>query len=193
MKKKIQVLFSIMMLTLMLSMYFTVTTEAGSNYKRAYRNVIKSFCIREPESTYSDNRFALIYIDKDKIPELVCDRYGYRMEIYTYKKGKAYCLTYSKYKYGTFTDILYSWPYGMGGNAGYYYLPKKNSVFNENGDSGPISCVSHSFYKINRKNRLSLSKYHRYMLDETKIIPRYPQYKRIEGIMSKRQILKKLR
>lgn len=66
-------------------------------------------------------RFNLIYFDDDDIPELVAGEDGYYTSLYTYSDGEIYTL-------------MEHWVYGAMGNAGYEYVPKKNSLRNYNSD-----------------------------------------------------------
>lgn len=56
---------------------------------------------------------SLIYLDNDDIPELVVDRYGWNVSIYTYDGKQSY-------------TIMEEWGYGTGGF--YEYLPRKNVI-----------------------------------------------------------------
>lgn len=65
--------------------------------------------------------YDLIYFNDDDIPELVAGVNGYYTSMYTYNDGKIYTL-------------MDCWSYGAGGNTGYEYSPKKNSLKNYNTD-----------------------------------------------------------
>ena len=82
-----------------------------SSYQEAY-DVISRLCNLEgsEEKTYH-----LIYFDNDDIPELVAGVNGFYISLYTYKDGKAYTL-------------MDRWVYGVMGNAGYEYSPRKKQL-----------------------------------------------------------------
>ncbi len=160
----------------------------GANYKKAYRKIVKKFEKSYPPSSskyISDtNKYLLVYIDNDKIPELVCDHTYYYLSIYTYKKGKTKCLTYCKSKYGK----SYTWPYGAMGNYGYSYLPKGNSVFNRNANSAGAEYVD-TFYRI-KKGKLKC--YNSIIYDMTKngaVLPERKEYLSLSGKYTKNKIL----
>lgn len=74
----------------------------------------------ELEST-GEETYNLIYFDDDNIPELVAGVDGYYASLYTYHDGNIYTL-------------MNRWSYGAGGNTGYEYSPRKNSMRNYNSD-----------------------------------------------------------
>lgn len=86
-----------------------------SSYKEAYLAVCR---LNELENAEEYN---LIYFDEDDIPELVTGVNGYYTSMYTYHNGNVYLL-------------MDRWPYGAMGNAGYEYVPYKNSLRNYNSD-----------------------------------------------------------
>ena len=88
------------------------------NYQEAYEERIR---LSDLESA-GEREYNLIYVDEDDIPELVDGRNGYYVNLYTYKDGRWHTL-------------MDCWAYGAMGNAGYEYLPKKNSLRNFNSDA----------------------------------------------------------
>lgn len=88
-----------------------------SSYQEAY-DVISRLCNLEGSE---EKTYRLIYFDNDDIPELVAGVNGFYISLYTYKDGKAYTL-------------MDRWVYGVMGNAGYEYSPRKNSLRNYNTD-----------------------------------------------------------
>lgn len=87
-----------------------------ASYQEAYAAVGKVYDL------FGKNRtFNLIYFDGDDIPELVAGVDGYFMSLFTYDAGRVYCL-------------MDDWGYGAMGNAGYEYVPGKNSLRNYNAD-----------------------------------------------------------
>lgn len=70
---------------------------------------------------YASADFNLIYIDDDEIPELVIGDPGFWVSVYTVKDGEL-------------LTIMDEWGYGVAGNAGYTYLPKRSYIYNCNTD-----------------------------------------------------------
>lgn len=97
-----------------------------SDYKEAYR-AVSGLCHLENETDNQDSiikweeKYELIDIDGDDIPELAAGVPGYFVSLYTYRDGKVYTL-------------MDEWSYGAMGNAGYEYCPGKNSLRNFNTD-----------------------------------------------------------
>lgn len=97
-----------------------------SDYKEAYR-AVSQLCRLEQETDNQDSiikweeKYELIDIDGDDIPELAAGVSGYFVSLYTYRNGKVYTL-------------MDEWGYGAMGNAGYEYCPGKNSLRNYNAD-----------------------------------------------------------
>lgn len=79
--------------------------------------------------------YDLIYVDEDEIPELVSGRNGYFVNLYTYKDG-------------TLSMLMNRWPYGAGGNTGYDYEPRKNSMRNYDADQAGLIMNTY-FMRIN--------------------------------------------
>lgn len=88
-----------------------------SDYKEAYQAVAGLWNLDRD----GDIQFSLIYVDDDDIPELSAGLNGYYTSLYTYDNGRVYTL-------------MEQWPYGVMGNAGYEYSPRKNSIRNDNAD-----------------------------------------------------------
>lgn len=88
-----------------------------SCYQEAFEAVAK-LCELESEDR---QKFSLIYFDEDEIPELATGVLGYSASLYLYRDGKVYTL-------------MDRWRYGAMGNAGYEYVPRKNSLRNDNSD-----------------------------------------------------------
>lgn len=97
-----------------------------SDYKEAYR-AVSELCRLANETDNQDSiikweeKYELIDIDGDDIPELAAGVPGYYVSLYTYRDGKVYTL-------------MDEWGYGAMGNAGYEYCPGKNSLRNFNAD-----------------------------------------------------------
>jgi len=87
------------------------------SYQDAYEAVSR---LSELEKS-QEEEYNLIYFDEDDIPELVVGLDGYYNSLYTYHDGTVYTL-------------MDQWPYGAMGNAGYEYVPGKNSLLNYNTD-----------------------------------------------------------
>lgn len=186
--KRRRVWFVLLMLLMLLALSALPVQAAGKGYKKAYTNIVKRFEKKNPATRYASNKYALIYLDNNKVPELVCDHTGYYISVYTYKNGKARCLTYRKDKYGS----SYYWAYGAMGNHGYYFRPKKNSVYNRDANGAGQEYVD-TFFKI-KGYRLKATKSLKY--DMTKAgtkLPERKKYKMIRGRISAARMLKKLK
>lgn len=115
-------------LAVLLLFAFSVPVNAAG-YKKAYRKIVEQL-------KYADSFcYSLVYIDNNKIPELVCENSGGGggILIYTYKSGKAKCLT-NKYISEEFKNLgidLPFWRYSAGahGFENYYYIPHKNKLY----------------------------------------------------------------
>lgn len=84
--------------------------------------------------------YDLIYVNEDEIPELASGRTGYFVNLYTYRDGTLYTL-------------MNHWAYGAGGNTGYEYAARKNSMRNYNADqAGAI--MNTSYMRINGENEI---------------------------------------
>ena len=190
MKQRRILLKTIILVALFLLVFTTTANAAG--YKKAYRKIVKQFEKDNPaiSSSYFSvkNKYSLIHIDKNKTPELVCEHAGYYIAVYTYKKGKAKCLTYRKDKWGE----MFVWSFGAMGNYGYYYIPKKNTIFNRNANGAGAEYID-SFFTI-KNGRFKFKKSIRYdMTKKGTRLPERKEYKPICGKYSKRIILKKLK
>lgn len=97
-----------------LSEEISVPENANKSYKSAYIE-------KATELDDGKCKFNLIYFDDDDIPELVAGEEGYYTSLYTYSNDELYTL-------------MEHWSYGVMGNAGYEYVPKKNSLRNYNSD-----------------------------------------------------------
>lgn len=86
------------------------------SYQEAYTAVSKLDSFVSEATTYD-----LIYINDDEIPELSTGVSGSWVNLYTYHDGTVYIL-------------MDQWSYGAGGNHGYEYSPRKNSILNHNSD-----------------------------------------------------------
>ena len=88
-------------------------------WAKTYINVLKKMDAKEKKD--KNIKYDLIYVDNDKVPELVISRFGYWVSLYTIYNGKA-------------VAVLDHAAYGAMGNAGYEYIAKKNTIFNSNSD-----------------------------------------------------------
>lgn len=88
-----------------------------ADYREAYPTVAK---LKEMESG-GEYKYKLIYFDDDDVPELVADKPGYFVSMYTCHDGRIY-------------TVMDEWGYGAGGNHGYDYCPRKSSVRNYDTD-----------------------------------------------------------
>jgi hypothetical protein len=89
-------------------------------------------------SALKNLKYDLVFIDDNNTPELVVtDSRGWII-VYTYDGGKVINALGDK-------EV---WPFGVGGNAGYSYVPKKNLVFySSNEFAGMIR--NYAFYELN--------------------------------------------
>ena len=167
---------------------FSIPANAAS-YKNAYRRIVTSM----------GGDYSLVYIDNDKIPELVITNGGGSfILIYTYKNGKTICLTRERGKnYLEMEEggVDGSWKYGSGGFgvSAYYYIPKKNKLCHIRGHKKQIGpseyehTYVYSFFEI-KKGRFEIMKSITYKEYQA---PR--NYKDLRGKYSKKKILKKLK
>lgn len=134
-------------------------TQEKADYLQAYVDQINA-C----EEDVDNLEYDLIYLNEDDIPELVVDKTGYEVSIYTYSSGELY-------------TIMDHWPYGAMGNAGYEYIPRKNVIRNYNADlAGAIMYISYDRvnenYEIESYYDAALSSWsfrdsnHNYFMDE---------------------------
>lgn len=95
--------------------YLTGGKENGQfqSYQEAYQTMARIKALEAGKEPQYD----LIYVDDDAVPELVSDHSGYFVSLYTYHDGSIYVL-------------MDDWGYGAGGNHGYDYAPRKNSLYN---------------------------------------------------------------
>ena len=85
-------------------------------------------------------KYDLVFFDDNNTPELVVDKEGYQLSLYTYDAGKVI--------YALDDENEEGWPYGAGGNAGYEYVPRENVLRNYNSDfAGLVRYVN--FYNLN--------------------------------------------
>ncbi len=97
------------------------------SYQEAYAAVGR-LCKLEGSA---ETEYNLIYFDEDEIPELAAGDNGFYTSLYTYHDGTVYTL-------------MDRWPYGVMGNAGYEYCPRKNSMRNYNTDyAGAILYITY--------------------------------------------------
>lgn len=111
----------------------STTQKWAAAYMKIIKKMNKEDKARE-KSPYYDNThytYDLIYFNNDNIPELVVGIQGYWVSMYTYDKSKEKVYA-----------VIDNWGYGVGGNVGYSYLPKKNVLYNMNSDyAGAIRYV----------------------------------------------------
>lgn len=109
--------------------------------REAYLKTIEQF-EKDTEEDMSRS-YSLIDFDGDDILELVCQRGGHRISLYTYEDGQVYQLTDD-------------WSWGAGANHGYEYMPGKNVLRNRDSNAGEHII---SYDKINENNELELMYY----------------------------------
>ncbi len=106
------------------------------SYQEAYTAISKLDSFISEATTYD-----LIYVNDDEIPELSTGVSGSWVNLYTYHDGTVYIL-------------MDQWSYGGGGNHGYEYSPRKNSILNYNSD-GLISYTT--YMQITDQHTLEVS------------------------------------
>ena len=98
----------------------TVKESEAKPWIKAYENKLKKLNKENEGYTYQ-----LIYVNKDKIPELVVNdttNYNCDVSLYTYGKGKV-------------RTVMDHWMYGLAGALSYLYIPKNNVIYSD-GSSG---------------------------------------------------------
>ena len=98
----------------------TVKESESKPWINAYESKLKKLNKENEGYTYQ-----LIYVNKDKIPELVVNdktNYNCDVSLYTYGKGKV-------------RTVMDRWMYGQAGALSYLYIPKKNVIYSD-GSSG---------------------------------------------------------
>ena len=78
----------------------------------------------------AEYQFNLIYLNDDEIPELVADYPGYHCSVFGWNQGRI-------------VTIMDSFPYGAGGNSGYQYIPKGNTILDVSQDLGGAIVYPH--------------------------------------------------
>lgn len=89
-------------------------------YIPAYAEVIQQL-----EAEWDEITYEFIYLNDDRIPELVAGHSGYWVSVYTFAAGEVY-------------TVMDDWGYGAMGNSGYDYLPQENVIRNYNTDLAGI-------------------------------------------------------
>lgn len=128
--------------SLTVSEIFSFLTDGKKNgefgsYQEAYEAVSRVYDLSGNRMEYN-----LIYFDEDDIPELVVGVSGYWMSMFTYDAGQVYCL-------------MNEWGYGAFGNAGYEYVPGKNSLRNYDADMG-INVFNITYMAISEQHTMEL-------------------------------------
>ena len=181
MKKKLLltfILFSLIIASLPI-------TATAANYKKAYRKVVNKF----EKNNAGQSKvcvYDLIYINKDKKPELVCEckmmildniNYQSYFEIYSFYSGKAKCSYWCRHTPAS--------AYSMRP----FYQPKKNVV--------GLRCWNQSLqwdeFGSLKNGKISFKTKRTYGRSSTHLYPSLePTYQWIEGKISKRKILDSL-
>ena len=94
-------------------------------------------------------KYDLVFFDEDDIPELVVTNTGYNTRLYTYDNGK---VVYTM-KDDTEPDEELGWAYGAGGNHGYEFIPRGNTLGNYNADFAGLMLYT-AFYKLDEAHNL---------------------------------------
>lgn len=107
-----------------------------TSYQEAYTAAAR-FCSLKSDNEYT---YDLIYVDEDDIPELSAGIHGYFVDLYTYQNGTLYL-------------PMNRWPYGAGGNSGYEYAPRQNSIRNFDQDFAGL-IMNTTYMKINEEHAI---------------------------------------
>ncbi len=120
--------------------YLDKAAEVEKNHKAEQAGMIDN----NPDFDISSLRnlqYDLVFFDEDDIPELIVTDLGYRVAMYTYDGEKAVYTMVDEYDDGAERG----WSYGVGGNAGYDYIPRGNVIRNfSTAFAGLIRYVSYS-------------------------------------------------
>lgn len=100
-----------------------------SSYQELYTHLAKVYNMQDDKNQDHKNQYDLIYADDDDIPEFVVGHSGSFVSLITYEDGKAHYL-------------MNGWSFGIGGNSGYSYAPRKEIYYNENADYAGAVCYS---------------------------------------------------
>ncbi|MCR5033216.1 MAG: hypothetical protein K6A92_10175 [Lachnospiraceae bacterium] len=118
------------------------TEDTFASAQDAYAFAARLFKLSKGEE--AEILYDLVYVDGDDIPELVCNHSGYTITLYTFDGARCH-------------TVMKDMGYGVGGNAGYGYLPGKNRLYNGDADyAGMI--YYHSFYHIGEDHKLAHDK-----------------------------------
>ena len=132
-------------------------------YINAYLSVLHKYRFDYPED-FETLMCDLIYIDENNIPEFIMGKPGYWISMYTYKDGTVY-------------ELMDMWVYGIGGNAGYEYIPNQNIMRNYDSDYAGLVMYT-SYATIDEKLDLEESSYYLKMSYEDengKVIEEYSE------------------
>ncbi len=104
-------------------------------YADAYLKKAEEYKEAHSDTDSENITFKLIFFNDDEIPELSCGVNGGIVSLYTYLEDKDEVVA-----------TLDEWSYGVGGNAGYEYIPLRNVMRNYNSDyAGMIRYASFSY------------------------------------------------
>lgn len=105
--------------------------------------VRKAYIQKVQELTAQDSTylFDLIDLDGDDVLELVAERTGYDISLFTWFNGDV-------------VTLMDEWVYGAMGNNGYGYLPGRNVIYNYDMDQGG-AIIYESFWAMNRYNEVA--------------------------------------
>lgn len=107
-----------------------------ADHREAYDAASRLCELEGPE----DRTYDLVYVDEDETPELVAGVNGYYTSLYTFRDGRIYTL-------------MDRWTYGVMGNVGYEYAPRKNNLRNYNNDyAGAILYTT--YMKVNDRHAI---------------------------------------
>ena len=91
-------------------------------------------------------KYDLVFFDDNNTPELVVTDEGLRTALYTYDAGE---VIYAM-KESSDGDDEYGWTFGAGGNHGYEYVPRENTLRNIDSDYAGLIRY-YNFYELDEK------------------------------------------
>lgn len=98
---------------------------SDTEYKAAYAEKVRELAFED-----SSTQFALIDLLGNDIPQLVAEQYD-MVSVFTWADGEL-------------VTLIDQWGYGVGGNAGYYYLPGENVIYGS--DSDYAGAIMYEYY-----------------------------------------------
>ncbi|MCR4588028.1 MAG: hypothetical protein K5682_06430 [Lachnospiraceae bacterium] len=114
--------------------------DSFSSANEAYAYIARLYEMSHGSNEYDEAVYDLIDLRGDGSKALVCGVLGYGVDLYEYADGHFY-------------TVMKNWGYGVGGNAGYSYLPGENTIYNSNADYAGALYYEY-FMKVNDQHQL---------------------------------------